>query len=107
MIVQPNLTGRISSELRKAWELLAAVINGRINFGNGILPANIDGVWVSFKTAGANQLVTHNLGRIPVGYIVAMRDAPVNIFTGIGAWTVSIMYLQSDMGGSQVSLFVF
>jgi len=107
MILQPNLTGKISTELRKAWQLMASVVNGHISFGDSTKPGNIDGVWVPISTTGANQSVTHNLGRVPVGYFIVKKDAAVDIFTGTGVWTSSVMFLNSSVGGASVSLFVF
>ena len=67
MILQPNLTGKITSELRKAWQLLASVVNGHINFDEGYGGGNIAMPvgWVAgdiLRGRGANQVARLGIG---------------------------------------------
>lgn len=94
--------------LRKVYEQLATAFNGLINFGNGLTRDNIDGEWVSFVTPGAvntNFTVTHNLGRIPVGYIIMTKNAACDIYTGTVAGTATQFTLKATVAGVTVNVF--
>src|ERR1700679_1392834 len=71
--------------LQTLWQSLASIINGNISFGNGSQSDNINGIWSSVTTPGTpntNFTITHNLGRVPVGYIVMSKTAACDVFTG-------------------------
>jgi len=95
--------------LSKAYAYLAQLFNGRISFGNGTVKDNIDGVWVSVTTPIANFTdftVTHNLYRIPVGYLVVKKSVVGDVFDGTVAATTTQYTLQSS-GISQTLLIFF
>jgi hypothetical protein len=114
------------SDLRKAitqiWSELARVVNGRIDFGSPQGQAikatgNIDGVWPGTLVNGymittpgvANTefTVTHNLGRVPVGYDVKSKDKAANIYDSRKTqWTATQMFLKADVATVQIVLFV-
>lgn len=60
--------------IRDVYEKLATAFNGRIGFGDGTVPDNIDGVWVLALTVAGNFTITHNLGRIPAGWFMVKKD---------------------------------
>jgi hypothetical protein len=119
MTLPPNVTSAgiaspgdqsstVPTWFKKAWQLLALVINGHVSFGDGTTPSNVDGVWVSVATGSSNPFtVTHNLGRVPVGYLVAQKDAAVDIYGGKSGWTSSVMQLNATVVSVPVLLFVF
>src|SRR4029077_2544455 len=101
----------------------ARALNGRIDFGSpqgqGMTPpqtGNIDGTWPGtlaagymITTPGANVefTVTHNLGRVPVGYDVRSIDAPAHIYDSRKAlWTKTQMFLKCDQTTVHLVLFV-
>jgi len=97
--------------LRKLWEQMARIVNGGLAFGDGIngIQDNIDGMWINVATPGAantNFTVTHNLGRIPTGYIVMRKDATCDIYDGSVAATVTQLTLKSTATGVNVRLFI-
>lgn len=100
---------RFAFMLRKLYEQLARVFNGSIGFGDGTHSDNISGAWAAVAdTGGANTnfTVTHNLGRLPVGYILMKADRAVSIYTGSVAATTTQLTLKANVANAAVSLFV-
>jgi hypothetical protein len=94
---------------KRVWEQTARIINGGLSFGAGTNKDNIDGAWIAVTTpAGANTdfAVTHNLGRIPVGYIVMTKSAACDIYTGSVGGTTTQLTLRGTVNGVTVTLFV-
>ncbi len=71
--------------MRRIYENIARVVNGNIEFGNPTTgPANLRLSWVSVTTpavANSDFTITHNLGRVAVGYWIATKDRAVDIYT--------------------------
>ncbi len=98
-------------DLEKLWTILAEIVNGRVSFGWGanLTKENIDGVWVAGSTgavANADFVLTHNLQRLPVGYIVMTKSQACDIYTGAGAWTITTITLKGTVALTDVLLFV-
>lgn len=96
--------------LRRIYERLARVVNGQISFGDGINADNIDGVWASSTTPGVANTdftVTHNLGRIPVGYIPVTKSAATDVYTGSVAATATQLTLRATGTNVSVKCFIF
>lgn len=96
--------------LRRMWTELARIINHHISFGDGIHADNIDGIWATVVTPGVintNFTVTHNLQRVPVGYLVMSKTAAVDIYTGSVAATATQLTLKATVTGVTVNLFIF
>jgi hypothetical protein len=93
--------------LQKIYRTLAFVVNGHISLGNGSSADNVDGVWVNVTTSTTQFSVTHNLGRIPAGFLVANKSASVDIYQGTTAWTNTTMSLVGTVSGVSALLFVF
>jgi hypothetical protein len=105
---QPQLSS-FSTMLAKIWRILATVINGSVSFGNGVSSDNISGVWLNTTTPGTpntNFTLNHNLGRLPVGYLVMTKSAACDVFTGSVAATKTQITLQASVAGVNLSLFV-
>jgi len=101
--------GLFLQALLRAWNRLAVIINGRISFGDGTDPDNIDGAWVSVTTPGVANTdftVTHNLNRIPVGYIIMSKNAACDIYTGSVAATATQLTLRGTVINIDVVLFI-
>ena len=80
---------------------VARAINGNIEFGSpqdG--PINMSGMWVNTITPGVANTeftVTHNLGRIPNGILVASVDKAAIIYASRRTdWTRTQLFLKSD-----------
>jgi hypothetical protein len=94
---------------KRVWEQTARVINGGISFGAGTTKDNIDGAWVAVANTGAantNFTVTHNLGRVPVGYLVMTKDRAVDVYTGTIAATNTQLTLKASVANAVVTLFI-
>ena len=101
-----NLIKRLVFYFRK----LAQVVNGQISFGDGTDSDNIDGVWISTTSnaiANAEFPVTHNLGRVPAGYLIMSKDDLGIIYDGTTSWTDSTLYLRCNVASMNFKVFVF
>lgn len=106
---QSNLTDFIRM-FRRKWESVTSILNGRVGFGNGTDPDNVDLAWASATTPGSADTdftVTHNLGRVPVGYIIVSRSAACDVYTGSVASTATEITLKASATGVDIKLWVF
>ena len=78
--------------------------------GSGIA-GNLDAVYVAYTshaTANTEDTVTHNLGRVPVGYLVIDRDKAGMVYSSNkAAWTTTTMRLKCDVASTTATLLVF
>lgn len=51
--------------------------------------------------------VSHNLGRIPNGYLVTSIDVAGIIYIGTTAWTTTAIYLKCNAANAAITLQVF
>lgn len=98
--------------LRKLYEQLARVINGGISFGDGgnEVSDNIDGVWENVADTGAADTdftVTHNLGRIPNGWLSVEQDKAGIYYLGSVTATETEITLKCSVANVAVRLFIF
>jgi hypothetical protein len=109
IVDKPEHIKRFSTMLQKIHQQVARVINGKIGYGDGTNADNIDGVWASetFASANTDTTITHNLGRVPVGFHVVSKSVSCDIFNGVAAWTTTTITLQSSVAPATVKLFVF
>jgi hypothetical protein len=93
--------------LLKIWQNGCFIWNGGISFGDGINTDNISGVWVSvtFAFPNVDQIVIHNLGRIPVGYLPMTKSAACDVYNGSVASTKTQITLRGTTT-STVVLFI-
>ena len=97
------------SSLSLAWQALFQVLNGKISFGDSHGSDNIDGVMITAAfTVGANsdQTFTHNLGRVPVGYIVLSKSAAGDVYTGSVSATATQITLRNTSTSVTDVLFI-
>jgi hypothetical protein len=77
----------------------------------GLALGNLDWVTVAYTSnasANTEDTVTHNLGRIPIGYLVIDRDKAGMVYSSNkGAWTTTTMRLKCDVGTTATTLLVF
>lgn len=96
--------------LAKDYRNLAIILNYHVGFGDGTNPDNIDGVWANVTapaTPNTNFTVTHNLGRVPIGYLVVSKDRACDVFTGTIVATKSQITLQAGVASAVLRLFIF
>lgn len=105
-----NLTlSRFARMLLKIWQNACFIWNGGISFGDGVKTDNISGVWASVADTGVANTdftITHNLGRIPVGYLTMTASKATDIYTGSVASTTTQITLRSSAANAAVSLFI-
>jgi len=96
---QAHMIGEAVSQLQ-------FLINGQLSFGDGTVTDNILGVWIKYTTSGAEDILVHNLGGIPVGFLLVKPPLNGVINTGPSAWTTSTISLKSSVAGQTVTIFV-
>lgn len=107
--IEPKVLDQATSPaMKRAYELIARVVNGRIAFGDTHSNANIDGVWVTVVSSTPNTdfVVTHNLARVPVGYIVMSKSAACDVYVGSVVGTSTQLTLRATAAGVTLVLFV-
>jgi hypothetical protein len=95
--------------LQKSWRNLTTLINNKVGFGDGTNHDNIDGVWANVVAPVAPNTdftITHNLGRVPVGYWVMQKDRAVDVYTGSVAATSSQITLRATVASAVLRLFI-
>lgn len=73
------------------------LINGEIKFQDNIKCNIVD---VDFQVADADTPIDHNLGFIPVGYLVIQPTVSMNIYNGSQSWSNGSIYLRSTVVGA-------
>jgi hypothetical protein len=113
----PSALENFAKMLRKFWENLSTVVNGQISFGN-IAPLqgapgtihcdNMDAVFVKLIVATANVdvSVTHNLGRLPVGYWLVRSSVACNVYDGSASSTNTTISLRFSATGTFLLVIV-
>lgn len=103
---QANWLKSFFDNFNRLYGQLASLINGSISFGDGTVGStdNISGVWETALTVAGNFTVTHNLGRLPVGYLMVKNDAFENL-KFISSTTTTIV-LAGQNGGANILLFI-
>jgi hypothetical protein len=107
--VNPSPLRLFANAILRVWQLLAQVINGNVSFGNGTASDNVSGVWATAADTGlANTdfTITHNLGRIPVGYLIMTSNIATDIYTGSVAATTTQITLRSSASHAAITLFI-
>jgi hypothetical protein len=77
---------------------------------DGRKPVNLDAVWVQYvsnASADTEDTVAHNLGRIPVGFLIGLPDKSAIIYESGTAMTLTDLYLKSSATSTTVNLLVF
>ena len=107
-------SGKTVDTLRDELELhvreVERILHRGISFGNGVDEDNMSGDWVTFTSSvspGTETGIPHNLGEVPVGYLVVRRDKAAHIYDGSTTWTSSTIYLRSDVASVAATVFVF
>lgn len=68
---------------------------------------NLRGGFVEFVTTGGSETIRHNLGFVPIGWIMIYNDALVSLYAeDVESWTTESLFLQSNAASVTVRLFV-
>jgi len=102
-------TGELEQDITVGWQYVSKILNGLFSFGDGTNRDNIAGNWVNVTTPVAPNTdfaVNHNLGQLPVGYLVMQKSAACDVYTGSVAATKTQITLRATVGGVALRLFV-
>lgn len=95
--------------LNKLYQQMARVINGQLGFGDGSQLDNMAGAWANVTSSvatGTEFAITHNLGYVPIGYLVFTQNKPASFYLGSSAWTTTQIFLKADNSSVAVKLFI-
>lgn len=95
--------------IKSIYQGLVNVLLGNVGFGDGTNLDNINGFWAPVITPGAANTdftITHNLGRVPVGYIVMTKSAACDVYTGSVLATKTQITLRATVGTVTLKLFI-
>jgi hypothetical protein len=84
-------------------------VNGRLTFGDGISIDNIAGKWIdltSHTSGGTETAIQHDLGVVPVGFLLVIPPASGTIVRGATAWTTTHIYLTFSANSQTARLFL-
>jgi hypothetical protein len=77
---------------------------------HGDKAGNIDGKWIVFTsdaTADVENIISHGLKRIPVGYIIGEADKACSLYDGTTDWTDTTLSLKVDVSSVTLKVLVF
>lgn len=81
---------------------IADTVNGNLEFDSNL---NTKTVTVTFDAANTDTMITHNLGRIPKGYLPSKQSANMVVFDGSKQDTINVSYLRSSAPGTITLIF--
>jgi hypothetical protein len=82
---------------------------GNLGFGDGTDVDNLIGKWMEYSTnavANTEDALAHNLGVIPVGFLLLVPPATGTILLGPTPWTTSNLYLKCNAASQTAKIFV-
>lgn len=96
-------------EFNKELTLIKQVVNGLIQFGD--LEGNNRNMFgemqqLSFGPAATEVRVRHNLGSVPIGYLVLRNENGGVVFDGTSTWSSQYIYVQSTTANNNVLIFI-
>lgn len=87
-------------------------LQGRVRFGEGISGhdgENIDGEWQVIPDTGnadTQFVVNHDLGSIPIGYLVTTINKGGVVYDSGTPWSSNAIYLKCSAANAKVTLFL-
>ena len=108
----PNATYHYYVQLR---ELFDTLMNVSFTSRDGAIQhddkaGNLDAKWIVFtsnSTANTEDAITHDLGRTPVGILVALPDKAATIYSSSTAWTSTTIYVKTTTASVAWKLLAF
>lgn len=96
--------------LRDAVLRIRSIVDeAHLGFGDGVAVDNIYGRWLPIELpaiANTEMIANHDLGTIPVGYIVVRRDKAGVVYDGVTPWTTTQISLKSNQASLVALIFV-
>jgi hypothetical protein len=75
-----------------------------IRVGSSSNPLGLAQFWAG---SNINTTISHNLGRIPIGYRIERKSAACDMFDGTTTWTNTTISLQVTNGAADTIIYVF
>lgn len=91
-------------------KLRRAVDSAGLGYGDGTTNDNMMGVWANYTTnavANTEDAITHNLGGVPIGYVVFSQDKAASLYKGATAWSSTQIFLKCSVATVAVRIFIF
>lgn len=96
-------------EFNNELRLIKNVVNGKIQLGD--LEGNNKNLFgtmiqITFVVANTDVEINHELGVVPVGYLVIQNENGGVIYNGLSTWNKENIYLRSTTPNNNVSVFI-
>lgn len=92
-------TDRSLTAIKNYVEQISTIINGGISLGDGTKADNVNLIWFSTTTPGADVefVISHKLGRVPVGWLILKQDKAGSVYASATPWTTTNIYLKCSV----------
>lgn len=103
-------THGVKNNYSRVLDRIHDILNGGIDLGGLNNPSNANLTHVTTQTPGTTNTdftVTHNLGRVPTGFITVNPANNVVLWKGSVAWTDTQMTLQASAINVPVTLLIY
>ncbi len=77
---------------------------------DGVKAGNFNGHWIEFTSnavADTEDGITHKLGRVPTGFLVAQKNKASTLYNGSSNWTKTKIYLRSNVATTIFRILVW
>jgi len=95
---QNTPTDKLSVVVTRFLKLLVTQFNGNVQFNQNIKSSSL--LTANFTAINTDLVITHNLGQLPVGYLIVGLSAAMIVYTGSVAWTSNTICLRSSVLGT-------
>lgn len=95
---QNTSTDKLAVVVTRFLKLLVTQFNGNVQFTQNIKSSSL--LTAKFTAANTDLVITHDLGQLPVGYLVVGLSAAMVVYTGSVAWTSNTICLRSSVVGT-------
>jgi hypothetical protein len=82
-----------------------SILNGGLLFSDNFSMKMV--TFTSNVSSGAEDEITHNLGKVPTGYIIYSQDNAAFLYNGTTSWTTTKIYLKSSVAETTFKILVF
>jgi hypothetical protein len=94
----------LEKSFQRLLDQLTQILNKGLVFSDNF---SIDILIFTSQQADSEFPVTHNLRRVPTGYIVIGMDKAGLLYNGATAWTSTNIYLKASLGATTFKALIF
>lgn len=95
----------LAHALDQNFRLLETILDAGIIFTENVDLKEVN--FTSNATPDAEDTISHGLGKVPNGYIVIGRNKAGVLYNGTTAWTMTNIYLKSNVASTTYKIYVF